>query len=283
MSRTVLPSSPPYSDGVLIAQITDCHIVEAGSLVADRIDSATALRQVVVQIESLATPPDLVVATGDLVNDGRPAQYDRFEQIVGGLSAPLITVPGNHDDRAQLRSRFPALPPGGPDDPIDHVLDLDVLRLVFLDTSVPGATGGAVSPDQITWLDGVLDEAPDRPTIVFQHHPPFATGIGFMDQDAFRGAAEYAAVLARHPQVELVSCGHIHRSTVHRFARTVACTWPATCVTIDLVLGDQPVSYTDEPVGFALHLWQPADGLRSHLVAAGNHDRWTPSWAITPV
>jgi 3',5'-cyclic-AMP phosphodiesterase len=264
---------------VLIAQITDCHVVEPGELVADRVDSAAALQRVVERIEALPTPPDLVVATGDLVNDGRPAQYDRFQEIVGELSVPLVPVPGNHDDRHELRARFPDLPPGGPDDPIDHVLDLDALRLVLLDTLVPGSIGGAISPAQVAWLDGVLSEAPDRPTIVFQHHPPFTTGIGFMDREAFRGAAEYAAVLARHPHVQLVSCGHLHRSIVHRFAGTLACTWPATCVALELGLADEPIRYTDEPSGFALHHWHPADGLRSHLVPVGDFDRWTPSWA----
>ena len=268
---------------MLIAQITDCHVVEPGELVADRVDSAATLRRTVAQIAALPTPPDLVVVTGDLVNDGLPAQYDRFQEIVGALSVPLVAVPGNHDDRGELRARFPGLPRGGPDDPIDHVLDLGPLRLVFLDTLVPGSIGGAVHTDQLAWLDRVLTEAADRPTLVFQHHPPFVTGIGFMDDEAFGGTPEYAATLARHPQVELVSCGHIHRSIVHRFAGTIACTWPATCVTLDLGLGDAPIRYTEEPPGFALHLWDSAAGLRSHLVPVGDYDRWTPSWATATV
>ena len=274
---------PAYAGGVLIAQITDCHIVEAGDLVADRIDSGAALRRTIEQIEALATPPDLIVATGDLVNDGRPAQYDRFQEIVAALSARLVVVPGNHDDRNELRARFPDLPPGGPDDPLDHVLDLGPLRLVFLDTLVPGAIGGAISDAQIAWLDAVLAEATERPTMVFQHHPPFVTGIGFMDAEAFSGGVPYATMLARHPQIELVSCGHLHRSIVHRFAGTIACTWPATCVTLDLGLGGTPVRYTEEPPGFALHHWEPAVGLRSHLVPVGDYERWTPSWAIGAV
>lgn len=269
---------------VLIAQITDCHVVSPGELVADRVDSAPALARAVRQIAELPVVPDLVVATGDLVNDGLAAQYDRFEELVAALPAPLVPVPGNHDDRTELRARFGSLLPGGAaDDPIDHVIDLDDVRLVFLDTQVPGAVGGAVTTDQLAWLDGVLRAAPERPTIVFQHHPPFPTGIGFMDRDAFAGVAEYEAVLAAHSQVELISCGHLHRTIVRRFAHTVACTWPSTCAQLDLALGDAPIRYTDEPSGFVLHLHEPGAGVRSHLQPVGDFDRWTPSWAMRPM
>lgn len=265
---------------MLIAQITDCHVVEPGELVADRVDSAATLELVLRQIAELPDPPDLIVATGDLVNDGRAAQYDRFQEIVASLAVPLVPVPGNHDDRTELRRRFAdVLPAGRPDSPIDHVLDRGALRLVFVDTLVPGSVGGAITAAQVTWLDGVLSEAPDRPTIVFQHHPPFVTGIGFMDAEAFIGAEPYAAMLSRHPQVELVSCGHLHRSIVRRFGDTVACTWPSTCAQLDLGLGDAPIRYTDEPPAFALHVHDVTHGVRSHLQTVGEIDRWTPSWA----
>lgn len=272
-----------YAGPMLIAQITDCHVVAAGELVADRVDSAAALARTIAQINALATRPDLVVATGDLVNDGRSAEYDRFQELAARLAAPLVPLPGNHDDRTELRARYPQLPAGGADDPIDHVLDAGPLRLVFVDTQVPGRIGGAISPDQVAWIDDVLTAAADRPTVVFQHHPPFATGIGFMDAEAFTGASAYAAMLARHGHVELISCGHLHRTIVHRFGGTVAATWPSTCVTLDLGLGDAPVRYTEEPNGFVLHVWEPEVGLRSHLVPVGAYDRWVPGWAISHV
>jgi 3',5'-cyclic-AMP phosphodiesterase len=266
---------------VLIAQITDCHVVEPGELVADRVDSGATLERAVRQINELPTPPSLVVATGDLVNDGRAAQYDRFQEIVAELSIPLVPVPGNHDDRDELRARFTdVLPPGRADEPIDHVLDVGPLRLVFVDTQVPGAIGGAISPAQVSWLDDVLSELPGRPAVVFQHHPPFATGIGFMDREAFAGADEYAAMLERHDHVQLVSCGHLHRSIIRRFGGTVACTWPSTCAQLDLGLGDAPIRYTDEPAAFALHVHDGQHGVRSHLQTIGDIERWAPAWAM---
>lgn len=269
---------------MLIVQITDCHVVESGRLVADRVDSAAGLRAAIAQIDELPMRPDLVVATGDLVNDGRPEQYDRLEELLEELDSPFVPLPGNHDDRSQLRRRFAGLPPGDADQPIDHVLDLDVaggtVRSLFLDTQIPGAVGGRLTTEQCDWIDRVLAAQPDRPTIVFQHHPPFATGIDVMDRDGFDGAGRYEEVIARHPQVQVVSCGHLHRAIHRRFGNTVACTWPSTSAQLDLGLGAELIRYTTEPAGIAVHHWSPSDGLRSHLQPVGDFDRWTPQWAL---
>lgn len=265
---------------MLIAQITDCHIVEPGSLVADRIDSSAGLHAALDRLHEIAPRPALIVATGDLVNDGRPEQYDHLAAIFDRSTIPIVPLPGNHDDRTELRRRFAdVLPQGGPDEPIDHLLDVGPLRLVFLDTQVPGSNAGRVLPAQSAWLDGVLGDAPDRPTVVFMHHPPFATGIAFMDRDPFDGAPALEKVIAAHPQVALVSCGHLHRVVQHRFGNTLATTWPSTSVQLDLVLDGGPVTYTTEPLAVAVHHWDAAAGLRSHLLALGDVERWTPAWA----
>ena len=102
---------------MLIAQITDCHIVEPGGLMADRVDPAAGLRRAIAVINDLDPRPDLVLATGDLVNDGTPAQYDHLVPLLDQIAAPLLVIPGNHDDRTELRRRFDGLPDGGPDEP----------------------------------------------------------------------------------------------------------------------------------------------------------------------
>lgn len=264
---------------MLIAQISDCHIVEAGEFVADRVDPAAGLVAALEQIAHLS--PELIVATGDLVNEGTPAQYDRLQALIDGAPAPVIPLPGNHDDRAELRRRFAGiLPDGGADDPIDHVVDLGALRLVMLDTQVPGSIAGAFRPAQAEWLDRRLGEARERPTIVFQHHPPFVTGLRFMDREAFVGGDLEAEVLRRHDHVELVSCGHVHRLVQRRFGGTIAATWPSTAVSLDLGVLDDTVRYSTEPTAFVVHEWEPGTGLRSHLQPVGSFDRWTPEWAL---
>lgn len=99
---------------------------------------------------------------------------------------------------------------------IDYVIDDFEVRLVGLDTSSPGLHGGVLEPQQLAWLDGVLAAEPDRPTIVFQHHPPFVTGVDWMDADGFPGAPELADVLVGHRHVEAVVCGHMHQAIRRR-------------------------------------------------------------------
>lgn len=268
---------------MLVAQLTDCHIVEPGGLVADRVDTAAALRRAVATIEALDPAPDVVLATGDLVNDGRPAQYDLLMELLARLSAPVLPIPGNHDARGELRRRFARVPPGRDDEPIDYVVD-DLfadqpLRLIGLDTSIPGRNDGRLDPAQLAWLDARLAEAPDRPVLIFQHHPPFVTGIAHMDAMGLDGIDREAAVVRRHPQVAAVVCGHLHRSIQAPFAGAIASCWPSTGPQVALDLAGVGIRYTDEPAAVALHRFDAATGLASHLVPIGDHVSWTPSWA----
>jgi Icc protein len=68
------------------------------------------------------------------------------------------------------------------------------------------------------------------------HHPPFATGITHMDNFGLDNAAELAEIVVRHPQVERILCGHLHRTIDRRFAGTVAGTAPSTAHQIRLNL-----------------------------------------------
>lgn len=263
---------------MLVAQITDCHVVEPGGLVADRVDTAAALRRAIAMVDALDPRPHAVLATGDLVNDARPAQYDHLAELLGELDVPLLPIPGNHDDRSELRRRFGVLPAGGPGDPIDYVVDAGALRLVGLDTQLAGAAAGELTAGQLAWLDRTLAAAPDRPTLIFQHHPPFRTGIAWMDALGLTGAAAEEAVIARHPQVQAVVCGHVHRAIHRRFGGAVASCWPSTGAQIALDLAGGPVAYSSEPAAIAVHRWDGAE-LASHLVPVVDAERWTPSWA----
>jgi 3',5'-cyclic AMP phosphodiesterase CpdA len=210
--------------------------------------------------------PDLVLVTGDLVDFGSPEEYARCRAALSAIPQPLHLLPGNHDDRDALRAAFPEhgyLPQAGP---LQYVVEGWPLRLVCLDTVLPGRPAGALGAEGLAWLDARLAEAPGRSTIVAMHHPPFAVGIGFMDRIALADSDGFAAVLARHPQVEAVLCGHVHRTVVTRVGGAVGLIAPATAHQIPLDLADGgPETYVLEPPGFLLHRW---DGRRlaSHTV-----------------
>lgn len=270
-----------YSGEMLIAQISDCHIVDRGELFAERTNSADGLRRAVETVNRLPITPDLVLLTGDLVNDGTPSQYDHLVDLLDGLAIPLLPIPGNHDDRQQLRARYPAtLPAGDADEPLDVVYDAGRVRIVALDTTIPGRHDGDLSDGQLRWLDEQLGRDPDRPTIVAQHHPPVSSGVVWMDEACgFAAGDREADVLRRHSNVEAVVSGHLHRSLQRRYAGTVSITCPSTAGSLALGLEGGPVSYTTEPTGVLVHHWREGIGLVSHVVPIGSFETWTPTWA----
>ncbi len=265
---------------MLIAQISDCHIVDPGDPFADRIDSAAGLRAAVETINALELQPDLVVGTGDLVNDGTAVQYDHLVELLAPLRAPFVPLPGNHDDRSELRRRFPeVVPSGAPAEPIDFVVDGGEVTLIALDTTVVGRHDGTLSDRQLDWLDAQLSAA-NRPVVVAQHHPPVISGITWMDVPyGFDRGGPEADVIGRHPHVEAVVSGHLHRSFQCRYAGTIAVVCPSTASQLALDLRAGSTRYTSEPTGLVLHHWHPGGGLNSHVVPIGTYDSWSPSWA----
>jgi Icc protein len=268
---------------VLIAQITDCHVTAEGGLVAERVDPALGLRRAIEHIGSLGDQVALVIGTGDLVNDGAADEYDRLDALLAPLRVPWLASPGNHDDRTLVRERFTTLPRGGPDEPIDHVVDEVIdgcdLRIVCLDTTIAGRHDGRLTPAQLTWLDRTLGERRGVPTLIAQHHPPFASGIASMDRFQLAGRAEEEAVVRRHPHVAGVIGGHYHRTILRSFGGTAAFACPSTAVQLDHRLGGGRTTYSTDPPALALHSID--DGaLTTHVVQLADVETWSPSWAM---
>lgn len=257
---------------MLVAQITDFHVATEGSPFDVRFGTGAALARAVAHLGRLDPAPDAIVCTGDLVDGGPPDEYARLRRLLAPLSAPVYVLPGNHDHRDHLRAAFADRGYLPADGFLHYVVDLGPLRLVALDTLVPGAPGGRLCAERLAWLDARLCEAPDRPTLVVQHHPPFATGIAAMDELGLDGAADERAVLARHPQVERVLCGHLHRAITTRIGSTLASTCPSTThqVALDLRLPGA-LALVPEPPACQLHTWRPDLGLVSHLAYLDDH------------
>jgi 3',5'-cyclic AMP phosphodiesterase CpdA len=270
-------SRPAAGLAVLVAQLSDLHVVEAGEQLFGRIDTERFLVEAIATVESLDPRPDLVLISGDLVNEGRTEQYRNLRRLLAALTVPVRLMCGNHDDPDHLREVFPDHDYLGTSGSSDFVVDLAPLRIVALDTRVAGAPRGDLNSEQLAWLDERLAEASDGPCVVAMHHPPFATGIGHMDAMGLApaAAAGLAEVVARHPHVERVVCGHLHRSITRRFAGTVAMTVPscAHAVALDLRDGTPEGASDFEPPSVALHHWHPEHGLVTHLLPIGDFPR----------
>jgi len=255
---------------MIIAHITDTHIKAPGQFAYRVVDTATYLRACVAEIARLAVPPDVVVATGDLVDRGHPDEYAHLRMLLAPLPMPVYVIPGNHDERTALRSAFAAdgyLPAG---EFLQYTVDVGPLRLVALDTLIPGEGGGELCEARLAWLGETLAMEPLRPTVILMHHPPFSTGIGHMDAIGLRNADRFADIVARYRHVERVLCGHLHRSIQARVGGTVASVAPSTAHQVALNLSaNAPSAFKLEPPGFQLHVWRSGH-MVSHTAVVGD-------------
>lgn len=257
---------------MLIAQITDFHVTSGGRLAYGRVDTRTALEACVAQLAAVEPRPDAILATGDLVDRGTAEEYGLLRELLAPLGPPVYVIPGNHDERRALAAAFAGdgyLPRASAT--LDYTVEDWPVRLIALDTVVPGEDRGALAPAQLVWLDARLSEAPARPTIVVMHHPPFSTGIAWMDRiGLLEGGPALARVIAKHKQVERILSGHLHRAIQARFAGTLASTAPSTAHQVSLDLGaESDPAFVFEPPGFQLHLWRAEHGIVSHTSPIG--------------
>jgi 3',5'-cyclic AMP phosphodiesterase CpdA len=252
---------------VVIAQFSDLHVV-AGERDSYGNDTVSGLKRCVAHLRGLDTMPDLLVASGDLVDAGLVQEYARLRELLAPIAAPLCLLPGNHDRRAPLRAAFADHDWLGRDGRMHYHRDLRGLRVIVLDTVVEGEDGGDLDRAQLQWLDGLLASAPALPALIFMHHPPAATGFQRMDRIglAADSARQLGAVVARHPQVKAVCCGHVHRGVQGLWQGALFTVCPSTAFQARLRLG--PGRFEADPdaaPAYQLHHW---DGARlvSHTV-----------------
>ena len=262
---------------MLIAQISDLHCSEADVEANLGCDNNKNIALAIARVNGLSPRPNIVLATGDLTTAGRPEQYTTLEALIEPLEVPLYLIPGNHDERRQLLNAF-AGKYGLVDDGHDYVrtvIDDGQLRLVSLDTTVAGHHHGEIPEDRAAWLDEVLCAAPDKPTLIFMHHPPFKSGIWWMDGlGILDGLDRLATVLGRHSQVIGMTAGHLHRTIHATFAGVPVTVAPSTCYTVALDIQDEgSPKVTNEPPGMMLHYWN-AGTLISHTLFLDGHETY---------
>ncbi|MGV2287371.1 phosphodiesterase [Trinickia sp. YCB016] len=273
---------------MLLAQISDLHIKRPGALAYQRVDTAASLARCVARLNALEPRPDAVLVTGDLVDRGTVEEYVHLKSLLDALQIPYYLLIGNHDDRAALREVFAEraeLREGG--EFVQYAIDIGPLRVIALDSQVPRQSAGDLCDARLDWLSQQLDAARDKPVIVALHHPPFVSGIGHMDQLRLDAAAadKLAAIVSRHPNVERVLCGHVHRAMFTRFAGTIAMAIPSPAHQVALDLRDDaPSAFRMEPPAFALHRYDAATGFVTHHAyvdeADGPYPFYEPTGAL---
>lgn len=215
---------------MVIAQISDTHILAKSSDDAAGASRAENLRRCIADINRQGV--DVVVHTGDSVHNGLAEEYAHLREILAELEAPLFLIPGNRDRQGVLRAaldHLSYLPRNG--DFLHYVVEDFPIRLVALDSVAAGERKGVFCAQRLAWLEETLAREPDRPTILFMHHPPFDIAEHYVGgyrrpQDA----EDLAAVVGRHPQVQRLLCGHVHCFHREPWGGTVATTMPSVAV-----------------------------------------------------
>lgn len=244
---------------MIVVQLTDPHVSESRPVALERFEAAIA--------DVLAQPmrPDVVVVTGDLTDHGAPEEYARARAALSALPCPAYVLAGNHDDRAALRAAFGPQGTQVLEPFVQYVVDSGPLRLLALDTTIPGENGGELDAERLAWLEARLAES-RRPALVLMHHPPFAVGLEPMDAIGLGDADAFGDVIARHAPVEAIVAGHVHLMVVRRFRGTVAMTAVATSSRIDFDLSrPDRLALVEGPIEYLVHAWSPEHGLRTSV------------------
>lgn len=262
---------------MLIAQITDMHVVPDGELMGQVVPTNAMLAAAVARINALTPAVDAILATGDLTEGGTPESYAALRELLAAANAPVFLIPGNHDKPDAMRAAFPDHAYWGTGPFMYYTIEEWPLRLIGLDTRRDQHPGGEMSADRLAWLKDQLDAQPDRPTLIFMHHPPFRTGIWWMDAIGLRGADALEDLVRGYDNIEAVVCGHIHRPVTRRWGGTIATVAPSTAHQMMLDLeGESFLKSTKEPAALLLHQWGVDTGLVSHTVYADAPDFYDP-------
>ncbi len=259
---------------MLIAQITDIHLgFDPGNpaeLNRQRLD------QVLRALIDGPNRPDLLLATGDLTDQGDPESYRALAQAFAACPFPVWPCMGNHDDRANFAAIFPHIPQH--DGFVHYAIPLENRRILVLDTLEPGRHGGAFCEARAAWLAARLNEDSATPTLIVMHHPPVEAGIEWMNTHPDEPWVQrFAATIASRPNIAALLCGHLHRTiTAPWQGTTVAiCSSTAPQLALDLRPMDpdapdnRPMIIADAPA-YALHRWTE-HGLVTHFETADDH------------
>lgn len=253
---------------VIIAQFSDLHVAVAGGRNSYGIDAAAGLARCIAHLGALDVAPDLLMLSGDLVDEGTAPEYQRLRTMLAAVRIPLCLMPGNHDRRAPLREVFADHACLGTAGRMFYHRDVRGLQLIMLDSVIEGRDGGDLDDAQLQWLDERLSGDAAQATLVFLHHPPVVTGFSRMDRISVEAgsAARLGRIIAGHAQVRAVLCGHVHRNVQTVWHGVPVSVCPSTAFQARLHLGrGRFEAAPDEPPAYQLHYW---DGrhLATHTV-----------------
>ncbi|MFI5013145.1 MAG: phosphodiesterase [Hyphomicrobiales bacterium] len=253
---------------MLIAQISDLHLRPRGRPAIRIVETNMFAARAIAVVSALDPRPDVVLVTGDVVNNGTPDEYETAHRLLRRFPMPVYAVPGNHDHRENFREGLKRFP-GITSHPrfVQYAIEDYPVRLVGLDTHIPKSGAGELCEERLAWLDKTLAAERGKPTLLFMHHPPFDCGIGHMDKIRLINGAERLEALVRgNPQVKALTFGHHHRPIETLFGGALASIAPGVAhqVELDLRAGESEGLIAMEPPAYRIWRWD-GERLVSHM------------------
>jgi len=267
---------------MLIAHLTDLHIVPEGERLGKVLDVNALADTAVDTINAEPHTPAFAVVTGDLTHTGSRVEMENARRILDRLDMPYFAIPGGHDESDIFSETFADRGWRDPAGDFRYSVDDYPVRLVAADTTTGKSGKPQFGAERCAWLESELSKAPDRPTLLAIHHPPFQCRIPvatYVEDYHVAWAEGLKAVVSRHPQVQTLICGHVHRTTHVRWAGTIASIGPSTSVQTDPLFTD----YTEtgirgrlaaEPGGWQALWWDGEALLNFGLLADRSYARF---------
>lgn len=230
------------ADAALLVQISDSHLYAEPDGTLLGMNTRDSLQKVIERVLAQQPQIDLILATGDLSQDGTLESYQLFRQLTAQIDAPARWIPGNHDEPqimeiAAQQSAF-----------LESVVDIGNWRVTLLDSAVPGSVPGYLQDEQLQLLARSLSEAPERHHLVCFHHHPVSIGCAWMEPIGLRNPEAFFEVLDRFPQARAVLWGHVHQEIDRERNGVRLLASPSTCIQFepgseDFKVGEQKPGY----------------------------------------
>ncbi|WP_374971141.1 metallophosphoesterase [Terrabacter sp. BE26] len=233
----------------VLAHLSDPHLIAGEDLLAGRIDTRQQLQKALDRVEASGERIDALVVSGDVTDRGDVAAYELFRDMVAPvverLGCALVVTGGNHDERRPMARVLHGI---DTDAPQDQATDVRGLRIIAMDSAVPGYHHGGFSDDQFDWLTEELAHPASHGTILVVHHAPIVYRSPVMQLLDFDGVERLRQVV-EDSDVRAVLSGHLHVTSFGTLGRVPV-----------LVAGG--VSYVDD-VGAPRELLLGVDGPQS--------------------
>lgn len=265
---------------MIIAQITDTHILPKKQAWLDKpeTDVTNRLRLVVEQLNKLVPRPDVLLFTGDTVQAGCKESYQHLKEILEPLTIPVYVIPGNHDNREEMRAAFldkTYMPQNGF---IQYIIDDYPVRLIGLDTNVPNEAYGILCKQRLLWLEENLKTDPSKPTLLFMHHFPMKVGQKCFDNMICRLEDDLEKLIKSSPNVMGIVAGHYHKMCTSLFGGRICFVAPSTAPTHYFARDEDNYVTAIDLVNpsFTIHRWMGGFQMVSECIQAIEYTKRLP-------